>query len=112
MYNFWKAELCRESASVFEYTQELEGRVRLFATMFWAALLGLLAGSIGLLLIVPSLSGHGWVKVMLFMMAVSALICFIFGSQLRRVRGQEVASVFVAYVALILKRSREDKVGS
>jgi hypothetical protein len=40
-------------------------------------------------------------------MKVSARICFIFGSQLRRVRGQEVASVFIAYVSLILDRARK-----
>jgi hypothetical protein len=106
-YNFWKAELCRESAAAFEYTQELEGRVRLFATMFWASLLGLLAGVIGVLLGTASLLVSGWEMVMLFMAILSASICFIFGSQLRRVRGQEVAAVFLAYVSLILDRARK-----
>ena len=108
-YNFWKAELCRESATAFEYTQELEGRVRLFATMIWASLLGLFAGVIGLLLTFTSPVGNSWIIVMFIMVTLSAFICFIFGSHLRRVRGQEVASVFLAYVSLTLKRSQEKK---
>src|ERR1017187_7080428 len=63
-YNFWKAELCRESATAFEYTQELEGRVRLFATMIWASLLGLSAGVIGLLLTFAGPVGNSWIIVM------------------------------------------------
>lgn len=106
-YNCWKAELCRESATAFEYTQELEGRVRLFATMICAALLGLPTGLIGFFLSVFPFTGSGWVAVMLIMVILSALISFIFGSYLRRVRGQEVAAVFTAYVSLTLKRSRE-----
>ncbi len=107
MFNFWKAELCSESGSAFEYTQELEGRVRLFATMFWGALLGLVAGVTGLLLSVSWLLGPGWALLMASLVFLSALICIVFGSQLRRVRGLEVVCVFFAYVSLCLKRTRE-----
>ena len=101
-YNCWKAELCRESAATFEYTQELEGRVRLFAAMMWASLLGFLAGVIGLLLCRADPLKINWAIIMLIMVIVSALICFIFGSQLHRVRWQEVRTVFIAYVSLTL----------
>ncbi|MGA2542181.1 MAG: hypothetical protein ABSG78_11560 [Verrucomicrobiota bacterium] len=111
-YNFWKAELCRESTTAFEYTQELEGRVRLFATMIWGSFLGLLAGVMGLLLNAKGLLGPDWAVVMVIMVILSAVICYIFGSYLRRVRGQEVASVFLAYVSLILDRSRNKSASS
>jgi hypothetical protein len=106
MFNFWKSELCRESPAAFEFTQELEGRVRLFATMVWAALLSFLAGVIGSLLCAFGILGLDWKTVMISQMAFSALICLVFGSQLRRVRGQEVASVFLSYVSLTLDRAR------
>lgn len=108
-YNFWKAEICRESTAAFEFTQELEGRVRLFATMCWAALLGLVAGIVGILLRACGALDAGWLHTMFVLSALSALICFVFGSQVRRVRGQEVASVFCAYMSLILQRSRDRK---
>src|SRR5579872_625885 len=50
-YNFWKAELCRENLSAFEYTQDLEGRVRLFANMHWASLAGAITGVVGILIV-------------------------------------------------------------
>lgn len=105
MFNFWKAELCRENPSAFEFTQELEGRVRLFATMFWAALLGFAAGAIMALWSALGALVDGWGFVALLTLVLSGSICTVFGSQLRRVRGQEVAGVFVAYISLVLKHS-------
>jgi hypothetical protein len=111
MFNFWKAELCRESAAAFEFTQELEGRVRLFATMFWAALLGISAAAITFLLSLFGTLGPDWKLVGGAILALSAAICVVFGSQLRRVRGQEVAGVFLAYSGLTLKESKRLKRG-
>ncbi len=105
-YNCWKAELCRESADNFEYTQELEGRVRLFASMIWASMLGFLVGFVGLL---PKLGNHLGTNRVIFILTIlipSAVISFIFGSYLRRVRGQEVAAVFIAHVMLKLSNYR------
>lgn len=109
MYNFWKAELCRENVAAFEYTQELEGRVRLFASMCWAAVIGLCAAVGGVVLCLSIPRESGWLILMLVMLVLSALICWIFGSELRRVRGQEVASVFMAYVSLTQSRVRREE---
>jgi hypothetical protein len=107
LFNFWKAELCRASGCAFEYTQELEGRVRLFATMFWAALFGGVAGLVGLFACALSWVHYGWGWPLALMTGISAGICFVFGSQLRRVRGQEVDNVFIAYISLRMEMSRQ-----
>lgn len=46
-FNLWKLDLCEESPATFEYTQELESRVRLFSGMIWAAVPSLLFGLFG-----------------------------------------------------------------
>jgi len=112
LFHFWKAELCLENELGFEYAQQLEGRVRLFATMAYASGAGIFAGIIGMLAWMCCLLDSSWGVVMFGLLAVSVLIFLIFGVQLRQVRGQEVAGVFSAYVALILKRKREQQIRS
>jgi hypothetical protein len=105
MYNFWKMSLCRKGGPTFEFTQQQEGRVRLFATMFWASLWSMLPGAAGVLLSALGYLGKGWGLVTSLMFCLSAVICFVFGSQLRRVRGQEAGSLFLAYVSLYMDKT-------
>jgi len=107
LFHFWKAELCREVLPAFEYAQELEGRVRLFATMVWAGALGILAGIIGVAFWASCLHGFAWGFIIFSLLVGSAFVFLVFGSQLRHIRDQEATTVFIAYVALNLERSRE-----
>ncbi len=100
LFNFWKATLCHKGDPSFEFSQEQEARVRLFANMFWAAFASLLPCTAGLVLALAGQLGSGWALTMLFAVFLSAAICVIFGSQIRRVRGHEVLAVFLAYAAM------------
>jgi len=99
MFNFWKATLCGKNDPNFAFTQDQEARVRLFANMFWAGLLSLFPSTIGMVVGLVRF-GSGWFPTMLIVFCFSVSICAIFDSQIRRVRGQEVLIVFLAYVAL------------
>lgn len=45
VFDYWKMVLCTEAPEAFAYTQSLEARVRMFAGMIWAGLLGLVCAS-------------------------------------------------------------------
>jgi hypothetical protein len=113
-YQFWKISICSELPDVFSYTQNMESTVRLFAGMFWAGLLGII-GSCSLLgtwLLKSSLGGPDWVRLGLIVLGISLIISFIFGMNIRRVRGQEVRYVFYAYLVLQEKKQKKKRGGS
>ena len=100
-FNLWKLILCDRSPATFDYTQELEGRVRLFSGMIWAAvpsgvlgLLGVLFGSV-FKVVHPS-----WLPVMVGVAVVSLAFVALLGWRLRRVRAEEVLAVFLGIVGL------------
>jgi len=97
-FKFFKIVLCTESINAFEFTQSLENRVRLFAGMFWSSCLAV----IGCLILGGSilLFGHGnWLPIHSFLAVGSLISGILLGSQLPRVRGQEVEYVFLAYLS-------------
>jgi len=100
MYNFWKAVLAGAKTGNFEQVQEQEARVRLFANMYWAGFLSMFPLSMGVALSVIHIFDRSWLWPMLAAFTISLVLAFTIGSQVRRVRGQEVFSVFMAYVAL------------
>jgi len=100
VYNFWKAVLAGGKNANYEHLQEQEARVRLFANMYWAGFLSMVPLSIGFLLSLFHVFDRSWRWPMAAAFSISLLIAFTIGSQLRRVRGQEVFSLFTAYVAL------------
>ena len=104
-WNFWKITIGLEFPDMFNYIQNLESRVRLFAGMFWAGLVG----------IIVSLSIFGgcifnnvikvvWLKYNLYLFFASAALFTMFGMNLRRVRREEARSVFMGYLALQNKK--------
>ena len=105
-YNFFKSVLCSSSPNSFYYTQALESRVRLFSGMFWSGLLGTLGlltyGAIVLYSVLPL----KWELAHSIVLFFSAFISILFGSQLPRIRGQEVEYVFLSYLAHIADRNR------
>jgi hypothetical protein len=99
-YNYWKVAICDTAPGAFEFTQELESRVRLFAGMFWAGGLGavLLVG--GFLVTAARGFGIDWGFVAVF--GVSLLIAAAFGANIGRVRREEVRYVFLTYLVYLL----------
>jgi cytochrome bd-type quinol oxidase subunit 2 len=98
-YNYWKVVVCDRAPGAFEFSQELESRVRLFAGMFWAGLLGivLLVGGFW------AAGLRGYLSEWRFWaaLAVSAAIGVGFGLNVGRVRREEVRHVFLAYLTLL-----------
>lgn len=100
-WNFWKITIGLEFPDMFNYIQNLESRVRLFAGMFWAGLLGV----IGSLLIFVGCIFNNVIKVLwleynIYLFFTSAVLFIMFGMNLRRVRREEARSVFMGYLAL------------
>lgn len=99
MFNYWKAALCLDTPAAFVYAQELEGRVRLFAGMFWAGILGLLVCTAGVCLLLGPLP-TSWFGPLLVFVLLSLTIAGVFGWRLRRVRADEAVRVFIAFLRL------------
>lgn len=105
LFDFWKTTLCHESPATFSLVQSLEGRVRWFVGMFWAACTGLLGGLIAA--IVSAVRGGAsdpWLAPAVAAGLISALVGLFFGARLRFVRGEEANQVFLAYVACMKGR--------
>lgn len=96
----WKMVLCTQSPEAFVFTQELEARVRLFAGMFWAGFLGLGMSLAGHFCLGLGIVRVDWRMPFLVLTALSLVLCFVFGWQVRRVRRQEADMLFAAYLAL------------
>lgn len=114
IFNFWKMTLCEANERAFVFSQDLEGRVRLFAGMFWAGAVGIVMSlSAVTLLLIAAIVNTTWVRTawlgpFSIIFGFSFIICFLFGKQLHRVRKQEVKHTFIAYLALY----RRDLVGA
>ena len=110
IFNMWKLILCDRSPGIFEYAQDLEGRVRLFSGMIWVAVPSGVLGIIGCFLsrrcgcIHPS-----WFPIMTGMAVASFLFFFLLGWRLRRVRAEEVQVIFFGIVNCRL-RARDPEV--
>jgi hypothetical protein len=108
-WNFWKITIGLEFPDMFNYIQNLESRVRLFAGMFWAGLLGI----IGSLVIFGGCIFNNVIKVVwldynIYLFFTSAVLFFMFGMNLRRVRREEARSVFMGYLALQKKMKEKE----
>jgi len=106
-WNFWKLSICSESPEMFDHIKELESRVRLFAGMFWAGLLGI----IGNLIIFVSCMFNSatrvvWLEYNIYLLFTSTVIFIMFGLNLYRVRRDEARSVFNGY--LYLQKRKND----
>lgn len=98
-FDFWKLELAQVAPAAFAYVQQFEARVRLFAGMVWAGLLGTLATLAGLGYAAVRLDAPvGFQTVLLVQLGLSAAVLVVFGFRLRFVRGTEVAHVFLAHL--------------
>ncbi|HTS19963.1 MAG TPA: hypothetical protein VMP11_20475 [Verrucomicrobiae bacterium] len=103
-FNLWKLTLCDRSPATFDYTQELEGRVRLFSGMIWAALISGVFGVLGAVFSRGTGIFHpSWFLVMTVVAAVSFIFVAVLGWRLRPVRAEEVRVVFLGILHLRLK---------
>lgn len=107
LYNYWKTMICIDAPASFAFTQDLESRVRMFAGMFWAGV----AGIVGSFLAIISFSFNQaaytvWGVYILVMLGLSVTLMLAFGLNLKRVRGQEVSSVFLAF--LYIQKKNKD----
>src|SRR5262249_23070688 len=97
--NYWEGVGCDAVPGAVEISHGLESRVRLFAGMFWAGLLGavlLVAGFWA-----AGLRGFWGDWRFWGVLAVSAAIVVAFGLNVGRVRREEVRHVFLAYLACL-----------
>jgi len=106
-FNYWKMSICDASPNLFVFAQAREARVRLYAGMFWSGLAG--CGSGVLSLTVAYLFGRSgtWLALILAQILISVIVLSMFGYHLRRVRAQEVDTVFLGYLWLSEKRTLE-----
>ena len=96
IFNYWKDVLCLRSPEGFAYYQTFETRVRFFAGMIWAGLIGSLSGGYLILRFLDLKHPTG-----LPLFLLSSILLIIFSSNFRRVRRQEARSlvtIFTAYV--------------
>lgn len=108
-YNYWKISICSTMPDVFIYIENLESRARLFVGMFWAGFTGLLGSiPISIAIALGYVEKSHWIEFNIIMVLASGLIFYMFGSRIRRVRSQEVGTVFMAYLFLQQKK-REEK---
>lgn len=107
-FKFFKTVLCAELPAVFEYTQALENRVRLFAGMFWSSCTGIVACvALGILSLFPT-TGISWSTCHTLLLITSIVVGFLLGVQLPRARGQEVEYVYLGYLSYLVKSRRDD----
>ena len=102
LFNLWKLQLCKRCPAVFAYTQELEGRTRLFSGMIWAFVSNGLLGLLGTILTLFGVFHLSWLSLMAVMTVVSAGFAALLGWRLRHVRAEEVNAVFFGIVNLHL----------
>jgi len=108
-WNFWKITIGLESPDMFNYIQNLESRVRLFAGMLWAGLLGIIVSlSIFAGCIFNNVISVVWLEYNIYLFLTSAALFTMFGMNLRRVRREEARSVFMGYLALQKKKKEKE----
>jgi hypothetical protein len=100
VFNLWKTLVCGKSTALFEYTQELESRVRLFSGMLWASALALVPSAAIFVVILFWSVSPKWLPTMIVLVFSSLLFFIILGWRLRHVRGEEAVMVFLAYLSL------------
>lgn len=111
-WNFWKITIGLEFPDMFSHIQNLESRVRLFAGMFWAGLLGII-GSLSIfgVCIFNNVIKVVWWEYNFYLSIASAALFTMFGMNLRRVRREEARAVFMGYLALQNKKKEKEKHG-
>ncbi|MCX6583148.1 MAG: hypothetical protein NT166_23485 [Candidatus Aminicenantes bacterium] len=112
VFIYWKTVIRMDSPGSFHHIQDLEGRVRMFAGMFWAGVVGIL-GSIGSIVTLSSFifneaAWSVWGGYILFMFIISVIISAAFSLSLKHARSEEVKAVFLTYLYL-QKKMREEK---
>ena len=108
-YNLWKMELCQLAPEAFAYTQELEARVRLMAGMFWAGCGGAAVAAAAIATFAVRRSYDAWLVPVTCLLIVSAMISTVFGSRIRKVRGDEVSFVFLSQEVLRRRTLRNNE---
>jgi hypothetical protein len=91
VFNYWKDRLCIKSPEGFDYYKTFETRVRFFAGMIWASVIGLFGG--GYIFFVKRDPQH------LSLMLISILLLIIFGSNFSRIRKSEARALLTLYTA-------------
>jgi hypothetical protein len=105
-FNYCKMYLCHTSFSLFGFIREYEERVRLFAGMCWAGLIGGVAN--GLSLIIMAVTGYSGLRVMtVILLCLSVLLFVIFFSRIRPTRASEARRVYLGYA--MVKAGEENK---
>lgn len=79
--------------------------MRLYAGMFWSGMSGSALAAFLAFVSVCAQLRFEWTAILSGYSLIAALLFFIFALQLRKVRGQEVESVFVSYLQVIRKVS-------
>lgn len=95
VFNYWKYLLCLRAPEGFQYYQSFEDRSRFFAGMIWASLVGTIVGIV-MYFVTPAYN-----QVYVPLMVLSGIILLVFGSNFRRIRGQEARALFLIYVAYL-----------
>jgi hypothetical protein len=102
-FNLWKMMLCHRAPAMFDYIQDLEGRVRLFSGIIWSALLSSFLAAVGVIL--STCPKHpfnsSWLPIMIIIAVLSLMTAGLLGWRLRHVRGEEVYGVYHAVVSLM-----------
>lgn len=111
VFNFWKLAVCQEEPGLFALAQYKESRVRLYAGMFWSGLISITLAIVAFLAIpiftelrIFILLRTGWTWILGGQLFASLVLTIMFGYHLRRVRGQEVETVFLSFLHVLEKR--------
>lgn len=109
VFIYWKTVIRMDSPGSFHHIQDLEGRVRMFAGMFWAGVVGIFGSIVTLLsFIFNEAACSVWKFYIIFMLIISVIISAAFSLNLKHVRNQEVINVFLTYLYL-QKKMKEEK---
>jgi hypothetical protein len=106
-FNYWKMTICDASPNLFVFAQAREARVHLYSGMFWSGVAGCATGILSLAGAYLLGRQDTWIALILGQIAISGIVLFMFGYHLRRVRAQEVDTVFLGYLWLSEKRALE-----
>lgn len=103
IYNYWKDIVCIGSPEGFSNYQEFEARTRFFAGMFLAGLMGMLAALLALVI-----AGDIFYMPAIYLLILSIILSATYGTNLRRVRIQEVTTLTGLYLAYLQDKHLSD----
>lgn len=110
VFIYWKTVIRMDSPGSFHHIQDLEGRVRMFAGMFWAGVTGILGSIVTSLSIISNEAARSvWGVYILLMFITSVIISAALSLSLKHARSQEVINVFLTYLYLQKKMKGEKR---